>query len=119
MKGKSIMHDLAHSGQLPLFNLPSTPLARPADPSTSHEAADHIDATGVRSRMMRLALDLITANPGRAAAELEEMSGFHDGAVRKRLNDLRHAGRAKVGEPRTCAVTGRRAKTWFAQEAAQ
>jgi len=63
--------------------------------------------------MIRLALDLITATPGCTAAELERAAGYCDGQVRKRLSDLRHAGQARVGDPRQCQVTGRRAQTWY------
>ena len=88
-------------------------IARDTDPATSHQAASEFAQDGTRSNMMEVAYELIKSNPGKTAAELEQLSGLGDGKVRKRLNDLRHDHRAQTGEPRKCSVTGKKAQTWY------
>lgn len=90
------------------------PIARRSDPVTSHEAAKDITASGQRSAMIGLALDVLKRFPGRTAKELEREAGGEDGSIRKRLNDLRHDGRAvAVIVPPKCSITGRSAQRWY------
>ena len=101
----------------PLFPEPpheSRALARAADPLTSHQAADHMAKSGRLGQMMARTLHLLREYPGRTAAELERIACVADGRYRKRLNDLRLAGRARKGDSRKCRVTGRKAATWTA-----
>jgi hypothetical protein len=99
-----------------LGDLSGPPIARATDPSTSHEAAEELTSSGERQRMMAVTLDGLRLHPGLTAKELEERLGFSDGAVRKRLNDLRHAGHATNGLDRVCSLTGKKAQTWFSVE---
>jgi hypothetical protein len=88
-------------------------LARPEHPVTSHQAAAEVVEDGTVGRMCEIARSLLRSHPGRTAAELEQLSGYGDGKVRKRLNDLRQEGHAKNGEPKRCSVTGKMAQTWY------
>lgn len=74
-------------------------------------AAD-MGITGSLGQASRRAWDLLVEHPGATAAELEAISGLHDGKVRKRLSDLRRAGWAHSGAPRRCLVSGKMAQTW-------
>lgn len=73
---------------------------------------DDMGITGSLGQASRRAWDLLVEYPGCTAAELEAVSGLHDGKVRKRLNDLRRAGWAHSGTPRRCQVSGKMAQTW-------
>ena len=68
--------------------------------------------------MCRLALSTLKRFPGSTAAELDRdfvaMSGVAgDGQIRKRLNDLRKSGFARVDGTRKCRVTGRIVQVWW------
>jgi hypothetical protein len=94
------------------------PLARARDPVTSHEAAADLANSGTRTRMCRIALQLLREFPGATAAELDwvyasRTGGSVDGSIRKRLTDLRHTARARVEGHRQCRVSGRQAQQWF------
>lgn len=89
-----------------------TPIVRAADPMTSHESAESLTSSGERARMMEVAENALRSSPGLTSKELERQHGYTDGELRKRLNDLRTAGRARVGETRKCSITGRSAQTW-------
>ena len=89
----------------------STALARTTDPQTSHDAAKHAE------RRLGLyqweALQSCRAHPGCTASEMARARGWDDPRViNRRLAELARAGMVRAGEPRTCAVTGRRAMTW-------
>lgn len=89
------------------------PISRSSDPETSHCAADEITGDGSRSRMMRLALEVVRANPGCTANELDQLCNCKDGAIRKRLTDLEKLGLVKTGEVRKSKVTGKMNQTWY------
>lgn len=88
------------------------PIARTSDPVTSHDAAAQVTDGGERQRMMRVAADGLLLWPGLTAKELEAKLGYSDGAIRKRLNDLRLKGEAHTGPARKCTLTGKLAMTW-------
>ena len=85
-------------------------LARTEHPDTSHDAAEEVAGT-LGSRCMQ-ALQVLTRHPGSTARELDYFVGSNDGAVRKRLNDLRIRRLAKTIGKRKCRVTGRAALVW-------
>ncbi len=87
-------------------------LARRLDPDTSKEAARIIADTTLGKKQQQ-ALALLVEHPGSTSKELEQISGRGDGEVRKRLNDLRLAGRAHKGQNRKCRITNRLAYTWY------
>lgn len=88
-----------------------TALARTTDPQTSHEAAHH--AEGRLGVYQWEALTACRAHPGCTASEMAKARGWDDPRViNRRLGELARAGMVRAGEPRTCAVTGRRAMTW-------
>lgn len=98
--------------------LSDSPIARRRDPDTSHEAAEHVTASGSRARQQALVIDLVRRYPGHTSAELAIKSELGGGDVdrwtaARRLPELRKAWLVKNGEPRECGVTGRRALTWY------
>lgn len=97
-------------------------LARRDGPETSKEAARTFVRSGQIGKHMARALAVLKKYPGSTAAELdlhadrdpEFETQARDGAVRKRLTDLRKAELAYIsGETRKCAVTGRMAQVWW------
>lgn len=89
-----------------------THLARNTDSAESHQAADEITQDGTLDRMAEIAYAILKANPGKTANELEQIAGYRDGQLRKRLSGLLKEGRATKGESRVSAVTGKRNATW-------
>ena len=88
-----------------------TTLARATDPATSHEAARH--AEGRLGLYQWEALQSCRAHPGMTATEMARARGWDDPRViNRRLGELERLGMVRAGEPRSCAVTGRRAMTW-------
>ena len=103
--------------RMPLFDSPEPhTLARADDPDTSYQAASEMALSGALARMARIAWDLLVEYPGATASELEEVSNFGDGKIRKRLNDLRKEGWAYNQDPRRCLITGKMAQTWWPNE---
>ena len=88
------------------------PAASRGEPS-SRRAEVEITSSGQRRGMAEVAFALLRSHPGRTACELEELAGLRNGQIRKRLNDLLSAGRAKQGVARRCAVTGKTAREWW------
>lgn len=96
----------------------AAPIARDSDPASSHVAAREHTASGARARQCDLILALVRAHPDRTAAELAAASGgeLDDVRCRKRLPDLRAAGRVVVSGQRRCEVAGRLMQTWRAAD---
>lgn len=86
-------------------------LARHTDPQTSHDAAKHAES---RLGLYQWeALMACRAHPGHTATEMAKARGWDDPRViNRRLVELERSGLVRAREPRTCAVTGRRAMTW-------
>ncbi len=82
-------------------------LARKSDPETSRESAETLVQSGELGRQMSRTLLVLRGNPGSTARELGGEG------IRKRLNDLRKASRARTGERRVCRVSGQRCQTWW------
>jgi hypothetical protein len=95
---------------------PQPPIARATDPATSHEAAADITASGLRASQCSRVLQAVEATPGRTSAELAQEQGINRYVVARRLPEIEAARRIHRGEIRTCAVSGRRATTWWPGE---
>jgi hypothetical protein len=98
--------------------LSNAPIARRFDPSTSHEAAEHITKNGSRARQQNAVLDLVKRFPGHTSAELAAKSDLEDGGldratVARRLPELRKAHLVKNGWDRACTVTHHKGMSWY------
>ena len=90
-----------------------TNIARKSDPVESHLAAEEITISGYRQKMACIALKLVIDNPGLTSNELEKLSGFTDGKIRKRLPELERDGLVKRGESRRSTVSNKVCCTWW------
>ena len=99
------------SAQLDLLS--DSPIARRLDPSTSHEAAEHVTKSGARASQQRAVFDLVKRFPGHTSAELAAKSSMDRWTVARRLPELRAAWLVKNGDARTCGETGRSGLTWY------
>ena len=98
--------------QLELFD--AAPKARRTDPVTSHEAADHAEATGTIGYQQECVAALVRQHPGNTSAELATVGfpGLDRYAIARRLPELVRLGKVRRGEIRVCSESGRRAVTW-------
>lgn len=98
------------------------PIARTADPETSHAAADAKTRSGSRKRDADRLVDLIRRYPLRTAMEYAQLM-IEGGELwlrayqiaSKRLSDLDRAGRIYHLGARKCRVSGKRAREWMAR----
>jgi len=103
--------------------LPLRPIARNSDPSTSHEAAAHVRASGLHTRQTRETLEALAAWEHRfdfaPPTSFELAAGDYQKRLQhaRRLADLRELGLVAVQDQRRCAVTGRTAQTWVVTQA--
>lgn len=100
------------------------PMARRTDPSTSHEAAAIVRATGLQLTQQEVTAALLEDYPGKTYRELYALHeagcdaagvpGVFENAVglMRRLNEVAHKG-----DKRICTVSGRRSVTWYGGEA--
>ena len=87
---------------LPLWRVP---LARTADPETSHAAAEAIrDKLGEQHRAVLLAMHRY---PGRTSRELAAVSDLTNEQIHKRRKELERIGMIEVSDQRECTVGGR------------
>lgn len=91
-------------------------IARATDPETSHQAAEEIadKLDGLR----RWAADCVARSPGLTAGELgrDYSPGGDRVYIARRLTECDRLGTVRRGQVRRCAVTGRRAATWWPPE---
>jgi len=87
--------------------------ARTSDPITSHETADWITRSGIRSAQCQRVYDALRAHPGRTSAELARWMGCDRYIPGRRLPELRREGLAAQGIKRNCHVKGRASMTWW------
>lgn len=93
----------------------AVPIARSTDPSTSHEAADLVTASGRRNRDAAHILAVVQAEPGLTYREIHQRirSQIAEPAtIAKRLADLERTGAVAKGPRRTCRVGGNPCATW-------
>lgn len=93
-----------------------TPAARATDPSSSHDAADEITASGLRAQQQAQTLAAIRAFPGRTMQELAEATGYDRYMLGRRVSECETAGAVCRGQKRKCTVTGRSAEPWWPVE---
>lgn len=99
--------------QLDLF--PTSPISRPTDPPTSHEAAAYVERNLNRTQELMLAAfrtarKPITANE--AAEECVAFFGRNMETYRKRKGELQRLGWIQCVGKRKCGVTGRSAEVF-------
>ncbi len=111
----------AHGLRPPLVDVPR---ARETDPTTSHQAAAAIKASGALGEQQRDAVQIVRLFPGRTTSELAKLKVDELGAegswekwrhiFGRRLSDLKNV-HVEARAPRRCAVTGRQAATWWSK----
>jgi hypothetical protein len=96
-----------------------SPIVHANDPASSRHAADRHTRSGKRTRNADLVLALVKVYPRKTANELWELASDGDKAqlgdyyeVRRRLDDLRDAGKIRVHDERKCTVKGSLMQTW-------
>ncbi len=90
-----------------------TPAARATDPSSSHDAAEHVTATGLRAQQQALTIAAIRAFPGLTMQELSERTGICRFQLGRRVSECETAGAVRRMPKRKCSVTGRLAEPWW------
>ena len=116
--------------QIPLFGAQSrqgssprppakAPLARNADPLSSHVAAEEVAASGRRDSQKREILEWLRSHAGDGpvtSMELARSAGLDRYVVARRLPDLERDGLVRRCAMRECGVSGRPAITWRTTE---
>jgi predicted ArsR family transcriptional regulator len=87
------------------------PRARRRDPSTSHIAAERIQASGRADAHRQTIVAAIRRAPGMTYREIAEATGLEPVAVGRRLVEVERDGRVLAGQART--VDGRAMRTWW------
>jgi predicted transcriptional regulator len=93
-------------------SLVATPAARTTDPSSSHDAAEHITRNGTRAQQQAQTIAAIRAYPGKTMQELAELTGHCRWMLGRRVSECETAGAVRRMPKRKCTVTGRRAEPW-------
>ena len=87
--------------------------ARTADPSSSHEAADHIVSSGKQAQQQSQAAAAVRKHPGLTSLELARATGIDRFVLARRLPEVEREGLIRRGTVRRCAASnGRSAVTW-------
>lgn len=100
---------------------PDNPIVHTNDPATSHAAAEAMKESGRRLLNMELTHAIVTRFPGKTAGELwaEHTPEGYRGKLkelqelRRRLTDLKAAGRVEQGEARECQVRHTWCLIWY------
>lgn len=87
--------------------------ARSTDPSTSHEAANYIAATGIQGDQQAAAASTVRRLPGLTSLELAKETGICRYVLARRLPELAEVGSVWRGPKKPCPVSGRSACTWW------
>ena len=90
------------------------PIARTTDPDTSHEAAEILNESGVRTTLMEQCLEFVQRFPGHTSGEIGDRTGLGHDRVWRRLSDLKNRGMIVQGPPRQWH--GRAQVTWLPVE---
>jgi len=80
------------SAQLDIFSFPAS---HRNDPATSHAAEARVTRSGTRKNHAELVLEAVRKNPGLTAPELMPITRLGEYQVRRRLSDLREAGKVQ------------------------
>jgi len=89
------------------------PAARTSDPSSSHDAAERVTDSGKRNANVVTVVDCVSKYPSNTSAEIARLCGLERHEAARRTADAEHAGAVKKGEQRVCALSGRKAVTWW------
>lgn len=87
--------------------------SRKTDPSTSHQAARDVEASGRAKTQREACLAEVVRNPGQTAAEIAAALGIERHVPSRRLPELRAAGLVSNGEARRCRIVQRLSITWL------
>ncbi len=88
--------------------------ARNADPSSSHEAAEHVVSSGLQAQQHSLAASAVRKHPGLTSLELARATGLDRFMLARRLPELQRNGLIVRGIVRKCSASnGRSGVTWF------
>lgn len=91
--------------------------ARRQDPATSHEAAQTVEADGTAATQRQACVEEVMSHEGRTSMEIARDSGMDRYVVARRLGEMRNSDSPQVYAPehraRVCAVSGRKALTWW------
>lgn len=92
-----------------------TPIARSGDPSSSHDAAAFVTASGARAAQQRIVAEAVAAYPGCTSLELSAKSGICRFVIARRAVECERAGAIVRGQIRRCTASpsGRTACTWW------
>lgn len=88
-------------------------LARNTDPTTSHEAASKVEASGKADTHRKMIYVYIENHPGQTFGEITKGISMEAAAVNKRISELFQHGLIREGEIRQCTVRGNKTRTWF------
>ena len=89
------------------------PAARTSDPSSSHDAAERVTDSGKRNANVVTVVDCVSKYPSNTSGEIARLCGLERHEAARRTADAEHAGAVKKGEQRVCALSGRKAVTWW------
>lgn len=93
-----------------------TPAARNSDPSSSHYAADYMDASGKRAHQQHRAYAAVKAHPGKTSMELHTLTEICRFELARRLPECETGKLVRKGATRVCTISGRKAVTWWPAE---
>lgn len=97
-------------------SLSHTPIARNADPISSHLAAREITESGVRGNQAQVAFSAVQRHPGLTSFELSNHCWLDRYQAARRLPELQESGLVEKAMIRRCTVSGRPAVTWVVLE---
>lgn len=88
--------------------------ARNDDPSSSHDAAEHVVSSGLQAQQHSLAASAVRKHPGLTSLELARATGLDRFMLARRLPELQRNGLIVRGMVRKCSASnGRSGVTWF------
>jgi len=95
-------------------------MSRRSDPSSSHEAAQHMFTSGKIDKYVSIIAKACYFHPGTTGRELavftKESDDLDYESLHKRLADAERRGLIYRGRQRVCSVTGRKATEWWPTE---
>lgn len=87
--------------------------ARNDDPSSSHDAAEHVVSSGLQAQQHSLAASAVRKHPGLTSLELARATGIDRFVLARRLPEVEREGLIRRGTVRRCSASnGRSAVTW-------
>jgi len=87
--------------------------ARSTDPSTSHEAANRVVASGKQRAQQATTESAVRRHPGLTSMKLAEVTGLDRYMLARRLPELAKEGRVWRGPKVLCPISETSACTWW------